>query len=84
VLQQCCGSRFHSLTLGAILEILVEAAQQSKNVVHLVESVRQSLGRGAGTSVARRRRWAAGVVLSRRSERVAPYLRSAGCWAVAG
>jgi flagellar biosynthesis protein FlhA len=26
--------------------VLVEAAQQSKNVVHLVESVRQSLGRG--------------------------------------
>jgi flagellar biosynthesis protein FlhA len=32
--------------LGAILEVLVEAAQQSKNLVHLVESVRQSLGRG--------------------------------------
>jgi flagellar biosynthesis protein FlhA len=32
--------------LGTILEILVEVAQQSKNIVHLVESVRQSLGRG--------------------------------------
>ena len=42
----CCGSRCRSGILGAILEVLVEAAQQSKNVVHLVESVRQSLGRG--------------------------------------
>jgi flagellar biosynthesis protein FlhA len=32
--------------LGSILEYLVEAAQSSKNVVHLVETIRQSLGRG--------------------------------------
>jgi flagellar biosynthesis protein FlhA len=46
VLQQLLREQVSIRDLGAILEILVEAAQQSKNVVHLVESVRQSLGRG--------------------------------------
>jgi flagellar biosynthesis protein FlhA len=32
--------------MGAILEALVESAPQSKNLVHLVEAVRQSFGRG--------------------------------------
>jgi len=31
--------------LGAILEVLVDAAQHSKSTVHLVETVRQALGR---------------------------------------
>ncbi len=46
VLQQLLREQVSIRDLGAILEVLVEAAQQSKNVVHLVESVRQSLGRG--------------------------------------
>jgi flagellar biosynthesis protein FlhA len=46
VLQQLLREQVSIRDLGSILEILVEAAQQSKNVVHLVESVRQSLGRG--------------------------------------
>ena len=46
VLQQLLREQVSIRDLGAILEILVEAAQQSKNLVHLVESVRQSLGRG--------------------------------------
>ncbi len=46
VLQQLLREQVSVRDLGAILEVLVEAAQQSKNVVHLVESVRQSLGRG--------------------------------------
>jgi flagellar biosynthesis protein FlhA len=46
VLQQLLRELVSIRDLGAILEVLVEAAQQSKNVVHLVESVRQSLGRG--------------------------------------
>jgi flagellar biosynthesis protein FlhA len=46
VLQQLLREQVSIRDLGAILEILVEAAQQSKNIVHLVESVRQSLGRG--------------------------------------
>ena len=45
VLQQLLRERVSIRDLGAILEVLVEAAQQSKNIVHLVESVRQSLGR---------------------------------------
>jgi flagellar biosynthesis protein FlhA len=45
VLQQLLRELVSIRDLGAILEVLVEAAQQSKNVVHLVESVRQSLGR---------------------------------------
>jgi flagellar biosynthesis protein FlhA len=46
VLQQLLREQVSVRDLGAILEVLVEAAQQSKNVVHLVESVRQSMGRG--------------------------------------
>ena len=46
VLQQLLREQVSIRDLGAILEYLVEAAQSSKNVVHLVESVRQSLGRG--------------------------------------
>jgi flagellar biosynthesis protein FlhA len=46
VLQQLLREQVSIRDLGAILEVLVEAAQQSKSIVHLVESVRQSLGRG--------------------------------------
>jgi flagellar biosynthesis protein FlhA len=46
VLQQLLREQVSIRDLGPILEVLVEAAQQSKSVVHLVESVRQSLGRG--------------------------------------
>ena len=46
VLQQLLREQVSIRDLGAILEVLVEAAQQSKHVVHLVESVRQTLGRG--------------------------------------
>lgn len=46
VLQQLLREQVSIRDLGAILEVLVEAAQQSKAVVHLVENVRQSLGRG--------------------------------------
>ena len=46
VLQQLLREQVSIRDLGTILEVLVEAAQQSKNIVHLVESVRQSLGRG--------------------------------------
>jgi flagellar biosynthesis protein FlhA len=46
VLQQLLREQVSIRNLGSILEVLIEAAQQSKNVVHLVESVRQSLGRG--------------------------------------
>ena len=46
VLQQLLREQVSIRDLGAILEVLVEAAQQSKNIVHLVESVRQALGRG--------------------------------------
>jgi len=46
VLQQLLREQVSIRDLGSILEYLVEAAQSSKNVVHLVESVRQSLGRG--------------------------------------
>lgn len=46
VLQQLLREQVSIRDLGAILETLVEAAQQSKNLVHLVEAVRQSLGRG--------------------------------------
>jgi flagellar biosynthesis protein FlhA len=46
VLQQLLREQVSIRNLGAILEVLVEAAQQSRNIVHLVESVRQGLGRG--------------------------------------
>jgi flagellar biosynthesis protein FlhA len=45
-LQQLLREQVSIRNLGAILEALVEAAQQSKNLVHLVGTVRQSLGRG--------------------------------------
>jgi flagellar biosynthesis protein FlhA len=45
VLQQLLRELVSIRDLGAILEVLVEAAAQSKNIVHLVETVRQSLGR---------------------------------------
>ena len=45
VLQQLLREQVSIRDLGTILEILVEAAPHSKNLVHLVESVRQSLGR---------------------------------------
>ena len=46
VLQQLLREQVSIRDLGAILEVLVEAAQAGKNIVHLVESVRQALGRG--------------------------------------
>ena len=46
VLQQLLREQVSIRDLGSILEVLVEAAGESKNVVHLVERVRQSLGRG--------------------------------------
>ncbi len=46
VLQQLLREQVSIRNLGAILEVLVEAAQHSRNIVHLVESVRQGLGRG--------------------------------------
>ncbi|HEY0163132.1 MAG TPA: flagellar biosynthesis protein FlhA [Edaphobacter sp.] len=46
VLQQLLREQVSIRDLGSILEAMVEASQQSKNVVHVVESVRQSLGRG--------------------------------------
>ncbi|HEX2918810.1 MAG TPA: flagellar biosynthesis protein FlhA [Edaphobacter sp.] len=46
VLQQLLREQVSIRDLGMILEALVEAAQQSKNLVHLVEAVRQALGRG--------------------------------------
>lgn len=46
ILQQLLREQVSIRDLGTILEVLVEAAPQSKNVVHLVESARQGLGRG--------------------------------------
>ena len=46
VLQQLLREQVSIRDLGSILEYLVEAAQSSKNLVHLIETVRQSLGRG--------------------------------------
>ena len=45
VLQQLLREQVSIRDLGSILEVLVEAAQHSKSTVHLVEMVRQSLGR---------------------------------------
>ena len=45
VLQQLLREQVSIRDLGAILEVLVDAAQISKNTVHLVEAVRQALGR---------------------------------------
>jgi flagellar biosynthesis protein FlhA len=46
VLQQLLREQVSIRDLGTILETLVEAAPVSKSVVHLVETVRQALGRG--------------------------------------
>jgi flagellar biosynthesis protein FlhA len=46
VLQQLLREGVSIRDLGAILETLVEAAHVSKTTVHLVESCRQTLGRG--------------------------------------
>ncbi len=46
VLQQLLREGVSIRDLGAILEVLIEASQSSKQIVYLVESVRQSLGRG--------------------------------------
>jgi flagellar biosynthesis protein FlhA len=45
VLQQLLREQVSIRDLGAILEVLVETAQHSKSTVHLVEAVRQALGR---------------------------------------
>lgn len=45
VLQQLLREGVSIRDLGTVLETLVEAAQQSRATVHLVEAVRQSLGR---------------------------------------
>ena len=45
VLQQLLREQVSIRDLGSVLEVLVEAAAESKNVIHLVERVRQSLGR---------------------------------------
>jgi len=45
VLQQLLREQVSIRDLGAILDVLVDAAQISKNTVHLVETVRQALGR---------------------------------------
>jgi flagellar biosynthesis protein FlhA len=45
VLQQLLREQVSIRDLGAILEVLVEAAAQSKSTVYLVEAVRQAIGR---------------------------------------
>ncbi len=45
VLQQLLREQVSIRDLGSILEVVVEAAPGNKNVVHLVETVRQSMGR---------------------------------------
>ena len=45
VLQQLLRERVSIRDLGAILEVMVEAAQHSKSTVNLVEAVRQAMGR---------------------------------------
>jgi flagellar biosynthesis protein FlhA len=45
VLQQLLREQVSIRDLGTILDVLVDAAQHSKNTVHLVEAVRQALGR---------------------------------------
>jgi flagellar biosynthesis protein FlhA len=45
VLQQLLREQVSIRNLGAILEVLIEAAASSKGLVHLVEAVRQALGR---------------------------------------
>ncbi|MGC9291463.1 MAG: flagellar biosynthesis protein FlhA [Acidobacteriaceae bacterium] len=45
VLQQLLREQVSIRDLGSILEVVLEAAQGNKNVVHLVETVRQAMGR---------------------------------------
>ena len=45
VLQQLLREQVSIRDLGTILEIMVEAAAMNKNVVHLVETIRQAIGR---------------------------------------
>lgn len=45
VLQQLLREQVSIRDLGPILEVMVDVAPQSKNVVHLVENIRQNLGR---------------------------------------
>ncbi len=45
VLQQLLREQVSIRDLGSVLEVMVEAAPGNKNVVHLVETIRQSMGR---------------------------------------
>ncbi len=45
VLQQLLREHVSIRDLGAILEVVVETAPNNKNVVHLVETIRQAMGR---------------------------------------
>lgn len=45
VLQQLLREQVSIRDLGSILEVMVEAAQGNKNIVHLVETIRQAMGR---------------------------------------
>ena len=45
VLQQLLREQVSIRDLGAILEVVVETAANNKNVVHLVETIRQAMGR---------------------------------------
>lgn len=45
VLQQLLREQVSIRDLGSVLEVMVEAAPNNKNVVHLVEVIRQSMGR---------------------------------------
>ena len=61
VLQQLLREQVSIRDLGSILEVMVEAAGQSKNIVHLVESMQAVFGTWAGASAARCRGWVAGA-----------------------
>ena len=45
VLQQLLREQVSIRDLGSLLEVMVEAAATNKNTVHLVETIRQSMGR---------------------------------------
>ena len=45
VLQQLLREQVSIRDLGSLLEVMVEAAVSNKNLVHLVETIRQSMGR---------------------------------------
>ena len=45
VLQQLLREQVSIRDLGSVLEVMVEAAATNKNTVHLVETIRQSMGR---------------------------------------